>query len=221
MATAVVAHDRARAAEARSISAAALIGLSGLGMILAGILMAFFPILHPNHDPAGFTSPLWVPVHWMPAASMILALFGLVGLLARQLAHAGRLGVIGFAVAFVGSALILTDTDVEAFILPFVAQNATALMEGPPPPGWNESFALAALILGIGYLLLGIATARAGVLPRGAGVSLALGGLALGLGIVGSSFLPPLLLAGALLFGLALAWVGYALWAEPRPSSAH
>jgi len=156
----------------------------------------------------------------MPAAAMILAMFGLVGLLARQLERAGRLGAIGFACAFLGSALILTNTDVEAFIIPFVAQNAPALMDGPPPPGWNESFALGALILGIGYLLFGVATARAGVLPRGAGILLAAGGLGLAIGIIGSSFLPQLLVAAALLFGVGLARVGYALWADPQISSA-
>jgi hypothetical protein len=54
----------------------------------------------------------------MPAAAMILAMFGLVGLLARQLERAGRPGAIGFACAFVGSALILTSTDVERSFFP-------------------------------------------------------------------------------------------------------
>jgi hypothetical protein len=69
--------------------------------------------------------------------------------------------------------------------------------------------------------MFGLVTARAGVLPRSAGVLLAAGGLGLAVGIIGGSFLPHLLMAGALLFGVGLARVGYALWAGPQVSSAH
>lgn len=197
------------------VSTADLVRLSGVGLILAGILIAFFPILHPNHDPAGFANPMWVPVHLMPAASMILAILGLSGLLARQLTAAGRLGVAGFAIAVLGSGMILMGSDVEAFLIPFVGLHAPELMQGPPPGGWMEAQMLGDLTIGIGYLMLGIATFRAGVLPRAAGALLAVGGLGLGFGAAVGPFLPQPLLLGALLFGIAQVWIGYALWSDP------
>lgn len=107
---------------------------------------------------------MWVPIHLMPAVSMVLGLFGLVGLLIRQLERARRLGVVGFTVAFVGSALILTGTDVEAFIMPFLGLTVPQVIQGQPPFGWIVAGAVSGLIFAIGYVLLGIAVVRAGAL---------------------------------------------------------
>jgi hypothetical protein len=220
MATAVIAQQRTRADNASSVSTGALVRLSGIAAILAGVLIAFFPILHPNHDSAGYVNPIWIPVHYLPAVSMILAVFGLFGLLARQLVAAGRLGVVGCVVAVVGSELIITGTQVEAFIIPFVGVHAPQLLQGPPPPGWPEAGMLGFLVLTIGYVVLGIATFRAGILPRGAAVLLAIGGVGLGFGWAVSMFLPQALVVGALMFGLSLAYIGYALWSDPRPGQS-
>ena len=66
----------------------------------------------------------------------------------------------------------------------------------------------------LGGLLFGIATLRAGVLPRWAGGLLAIGVV---LPLVASSLVPhPFDRIFAVPVGLALAWLGYALWAEQR-----
>ena len=218
--TTVLQRARSETTTDSRVSTADLVRLSGVALVLAGILMAFFPILHPNHDPAGFANPIWVPVHLMPATSMILAILGLCGLLARQLTAAGRLGVVGFALAVVGSGMILMGSDVEAFIIPFVGLHAPELMQGPPPAGWMEAEMLGDLIFGIGYLMLGIATFRAGALPRAAGALLAVGGLGVAFGAAVSQFVAQPLLLGALLFGLAQVWIGYALWSDPGAGHA-
>ncbi|HLZ26559.1 MAG TPA: hypothetical protein VKV73_04485 [Chloroflexota bacterium] len=214
MSTAIASPARASSVPANSVSAAGLINLSGLSLVLAGVLIAFFPILHPNHDAAGFVNPIWVPVHWIPAIGMILAQFGLIGLLARQVERGGRLSVIGFAAAFVGSALLLTGTDVEAFVLPFLGLNQPLPVHGPPP-GQLMAWTLSGLVFTVGYALQGVAVIRAQVLPRAAGGLLTVGGIIFGIAAAAPGMLPPVLFLGALLFGMALAWIGYMLWSEP------
>jgi hypothetical protein len=70
----------------------------------------------------------------------------------------------------------------------------------------------------LGGLLFGIATLRAGVLPRWAAGLLAVGAV---LPILLSSLVPhPLDRIFAVPVGLALAWLGYALWSERREQAA-
>ena len=70
----------------------------------------------------------------------------------------------------------------------------------------------------LGPLLFGIATFRARVLPRWAGAVLALNAVLVPLG----ALVPPEYQATIIMIpiGLALAWLGYALWAERRAPAA-
>ena len=77
----------------------ALVRASGLATIVGGLLFVLFPLLHPDHTAAGYTSWIWVPAHMAPNVGAILVLFGLVGLLTRQLEKAGLFGVIAFTFA--------------------------------------------------------------------------------------------------------------------------
>jgi hypothetical protein len=194
-----------------------LIRWSGLGTIIAGVLVATFPLVHPNHDATGYASVLWVPAHLMPHVGAVLALFGLVGLLARQLERAGWFGVVGFVAAFVGTASLLTGAMVEAFIIPFMGQQFPGIEDGPPPPGVGEAFMTISVLFAVGYIVLGVATARASVLPRSVGLLLAVGAAALMFsdmvtnGLFGNENLWGI---GFALFGAALAWLGYNLWSD-------
>ena len=191
-----------------------LIRLSGLGPIVAGVLFALFPLFHPNHDPAGYASLAWVPAHFMPNLGALLALFGLIGLLARQLQRAGWLGVVGFVVAFTGTALLLMGGMLEMFVFPYLGQIRPAWEEEPPPAGIVEAFLAIKVIFTLGYVLLGAAIARARVLPGSVGILLAVGAVIFNFGD------PVLMVLGLenawgapfALFGAGLAWFGYALW---------
>ena len=55
---------------------ALLIRWSGVGPMVAGLLFALFPLLHPNHDAVGYQSAIWVPAHLMPNLGALLMLFG-------------------------------------------------------------------------------------------------------------------------------------------------
>ena len=193
----------------------ALIRASGLATIVGGILFALFPVLHPDHSAAGYTSWVWVPVHMMPNVGAILVLFGLVGLLARQLERAGLFGVVAFVVAFIGTASFVMGAMIEAFMIPFMGLQTPEIVDGPPPPGVGEAFLIIGILFALGHVLLGIATYRAGVVPRSVGTLMVLGGIALlVLERIGGIMLQLdfLWVVGPVMLGAGLAWLGYALW---------
>ena len=190
--------------EKGGVSPAALIRRSGLLSVAAGTSMILAPIVHPESP----QSAAWVPVHLLYFATIIAVLLVLVGILAHQSQRAGRLGVVGFLTAFVGTAMGLLEGREHLFSHDFG--------QGTPVGLWQ--LILAALVFSVGYVLLGIAITRAGVFPRGAGILLAVSGPVV-------AFSPPIgilavLIVAHTLFGLGLAWVGYALWTGPEREPA-
>ena len=201
------------------MSTANLIRWSGLISILAGMLYALAAILHPvGEDIAAYTSPNWVPAHLVYWVSAILMLFGLVGLYARQVEKTGWLGLVGFVLAFIGTVFVSSIFFMVSTVIPLIAAETPALFDqaATPPTG-----AVLVVVLGfsLGYILFSVATMRAGVLPRWSGLLL----------IIGVSFFmiseAPLfdrtlshviVTVGDVVFGLGLAWMGYALWSEKR-----
>jgi hypothetical protein len=195
--------------EARHISPMALIRRSGILAMAAGAYMVVLPFVHPSDD-IGVQSAAWVPVHLLYFAALTIILLVLVGIFARQLQQAGRLGVAGFLTAFVGTAMLLLEGREHLFSPDF----------GVGTPRGLAELIVASLVFSIGYILLGSAIFWAGVLPRGAGILLAVSGPIV-------AFSPPIgvqavLIAGHVLFGFGLVWLGYALWtgAEHEQSSS-
>jgi hypothetical protein len=86
---------------------------------------------------------------------------------------------------------------------------ASKVYLGGLPALWT----LTAPIYILGGVLFGIATFRAGILPRWAGALLAIGtALAPVAALLPNASQPKI----AIPVGLALAWLGYALWSEQR-----
>jgi hypothetical protein len=178
------------------VSPISLVRQCGLLAITAGASMVLAPLVHPESP----QSAAWVSVHLLYFATLVVILLVLVGILTRQFRRAGRLGVAGFLVAFVGTAMMLLEGREHLFSPDFGV--------GTPLGLWE--LISASLIFSFGYILLGIVIARAGVLPRAAGILLAVGGPIV-------AFSPPIgilpvLIVGHALFGSGLAWLGYALW---------
>jgi hypothetical protein len=94
----------------------------------------------------------------------VLLLGGLVGLYADQSEAAGPLGVIGFLMAFLGTALFVGVSWDQAVGVPALAVEAPELLrqELPLPLG----FKLSVWLFSLGWLLFGVATLRAGRYPR-------------------------------------------------------
>ena len=207
------------------ITTSTLMRLAGLAAILAGLCFLVIGIFHPVNVPASVTTATWVNVHIFATALGFFGLFGMAGLYARQAEKSGWLGLVGFLLFSAWMTIVSGFSFVEAFILPRLATESPAFVAGllgmlssiPSqvdlgilPTLWNISGPLYI----VGPLLFGIATFRAGILPRWAAGLLAIGTT---LGPVVAALLPleyqPKV---AVPVGLALAWLGYALWSERR-----
>lgn len=205
------------------MSSANLIRWSGLISVIAGMLFAVAALIHPaGEDLAAYSSPNWVTAHLLGWVSVMLMQLGLVGLYARQMERMAWLGLVGFVLAFIGTAFAGAIQFMVATVIPVVAAKATAIFPRVRRP---PTFAvpLLALGFGLGYVLFGIATIRAGVLPRWSGLLLSIGVLLFMFAEVSreasllSGMLPHVIGdSGAAVLGLGLAWMGYALWSEKR-----
>ena len=184
-----------------------LVRCSGLALMLAGVLLVVADLLSPTHlfFPVGFQSfseptigtsaslyyALQSKINLLAA---VLLLGGLVGLYARQAEAAGLLGLVGFLVAFLGTALLVGILWTNAFVVPSLAVEAPTLLGGGPPVAFYPSLVAFAL----GWVIFGIATLRAGRYPRTGTILLIIGAL---------TNLFPLPFTG-FVFALAVAWMG-------------
>jgi hypothetical protein len=174
----------------------------GLLAAVGGASMVLAPFAHPESP----QSAAWVPMHLAYFATLMVILLGLVGIFAYQIDRAGRLGTAGFLGAFFGTSMSLLEGREHLFFHDFG--------QGTPEGLWQ--LVATALVFTVGYVLLGVAVVRAGVLPRGVGILLAAGAPLV-------AFAPPIgvqsvIIVGHTLFGVGLAWAGYALFTEREAS---
>lgn len=130
----------------------------------------------------------------------VLILFGLVGLHLRQSEAAGILGLLGFLVAFLGTALVVGVTWTQVFVVPSVAVEAPEFLDaeqvaGPVDTGFMISF----IVLAVGWALFGVGALVARSYPRWVAIVLIVAALI--------QFLP--FPGTALVFGVTVALVGF------------
>lgn len=212
-----------------TLSTATVIRLAGLSAVLAGLCFIVVGLFHPVNEPAVVTTATWINVHIVAIAMGLFGMIGMGGLYARQAKKIGWMGLAGYGLFSLWLALILSFSMVEAFILPGLATESPAFVAGflgmfsglpsaidlgALPTLWKLSGAMFIL----GPLLFAIATFRARILPRGAAALQAVAAL---LVPVGGLVLPPeyepLVMVPV---GLALAWLGYALFAQRQEDAA-
>lgn len=204
------------------ITPSALIRWAGLSAVAAGLFYAAIQPIHPPDVAASVSTNAWSILMPLKTLMTLLFLVGLTGIYARQVKEAGWLGLAGYLLFSLSWALNMAFIFAEGFIIPLVASPAPAFVDGffgifNGHPVEMDLGALPALyaVTGILYmlggLLFGLATFRARVLPRRAAGLLALVSVLTPM----AALLPHELqrLAG-MPVGLALAWLGYALWSE-------
>jgi hypothetical protein len=201
-----------------------LLRLAGLAALLAGSCYVLVGLLHPANLAASVTTTRWQVVHVIACAMCFFGLLGMTGLYLRQAVKTGWVGLAGYLLLTLWLTLVMGFSFVEAFILPQVAAASPAfvsawmgMLVGPAgtfdlgllPTVWIATLPLYLL----GGLLFGIATFRARILPRVAGVLLAVSTLLAPAAALLPNAAQP---KTAIPMGIALAWLGYSLWAERR-----
>jgi hypothetical protein len=210
------------------ITASKLIHWAGLPAMAAGIIFIAIQPIHPPDILSSVTTSTWAIVQSLKFTMALLGLLGIAGIYARQVEEAGWLGLAGYLMLSLFYALTVAFSFTEAFVTPLLATEAPKFVDnilGLAFGTFSENlgaisglYLLAAVMFMLGGLLLGIATFRAGVLPRWAGALLAFG--------TGSPLLFSLVIPHpqdrilAVPIGLALAWLGYALWSERREQAS-
>jgi hypothetical protein len=212
------------------VTPANLIRWAGFAAMGSGLIFVAIQPIHPLDVLASVTTSQWVIIQSFKMAMCLLGLLGVAGLYARQVNATGWLGLVGYLLFSLFYALTTAFTFAEAFILPLLAADAPTFVAGflgifNGSPSEVNLGAIPTLFMLAGFagyvlggLLFGIATFRAGILPRWAGGLLAFAAVS-----------PPLLTwllphpldrILAVPMGLAMIWLGYALWAERRKPAA-
>ena len=210
-------------------TASKLIRWAGLAAMVAGIIFAGIPPIHPPDVLSSVTTSEWAIIISLKLAMCLLFLAGITGIYARQVKEAGWLGLAGFLLLSLSWWLQTAYVFAEAFILPVLATAAPQFVDSflgiaRGNPGEMNIGALPAIYsLGIGIpymlggLLFGIATLRAGILPRWPAGLLAVAAVL----TPAAALLPhEIQRLAAIPVGLALAWPGYALWSEQREQAS-
>ena len=196
--------------------------------MVAGIIFVGIQPIHPLDVLASVTTTQWAIIQSMKTAMCILGLLGLTGLYTRQAKEAGWLGLVGYLVFSLFWALQAPYGFAEALFLPQLTTVAPEVVQGwlamivGPDRGVDLGalatvYQVGTLLYILGGLLFGIATLRAGILSRWAAGLLTVAPLVAPVG----ALLPGELVRIAVVpMGIALAWLGYALWSERREQAS-
>ncbi len=205
------------------ITAANLIRWSGLSAMAAGLIFAGIQPIHPPDVLASVTTSAFIIITFLKTVMSLFGLFGIAGLYARQVQETGWLGLAGYLLLTIFYAVQMCYSFAEPFILPLLVTESPNFVEsvmgmasGAGGPMNLGAFALVYQLVSVlyllGLLLFGIALFRTRIPSRWAAGLLAFSGP---LAIIMVTLLPHQLeRLAAMPMGIALAWLGYALWSE-------
>jgi hypothetical protein len=197
--------------------------VSGLAMVIS-MLLAWLvvPYERLGQTEAYFTSAYSVS-SGLRLLSIVLLLWGLIGIYGPQSRAAGTFGLWTFVVVFLGTALAVGNVWAEVFVYPTLAQVAPAMLSGAGFGTEASAYMSAGLTLSYplffrGLVLFGAATFWAGVYPRWIAVLLIIG-------IPVTMFLDPTAgtfqeSIGPALWGFAVAALGFYALRTPSPDSS-
>jgi hypothetical protein len=193
------------------VRAPALFRLSGLALVLAATMFIIAEIISffifaqqgGGYDLKQIArSSIFYYQSLLTLLAGALLLGGMVGLYVKQSEAAGRLGLVGFLLAFFATVFVEGDFYSNTFITPLVAQENPALLtEGPLAGIFQVWLPFDFVLLALGWLVLAASTVRARVYPRAASWILLIGAVVA---------LLPIPLAN-LPFEATLGWLGFVL----------
>ena len=187
-----------------------LFRLSGLALVLAATILAVAELLafaifaqqgadYDLQQIARTGAFFFQSLLTLLAGALLLG--GMVGLYLRQSEASGKVGLIGFLLAFFGTALVEGDFYANTFVTPLVAREVPAFLDNPLSGFLQVWLPFDFTLLALSWLLLAATTVRAGVYPRAASWFLLVSALVA---------LVPVPLAN-LPFEATLAWLGLVL----------
>jgi hypothetical protein len=153
----------------RFVGAGAWAAVVGGAAMAISLLMEWLVVPHERLGTEAFLTSSYHVSSGMRLLSIVLLLWGLIGIYGRQSRALGTFGLWAFMVAFLGTALTVGNVWAEVFVWPTLTEVApntlSGTITGASPylvAGLNLSFPL----FGIGLILFGAATFWAGVYPR-------------------------------------------------------
>ncbi|MDQ0233646.1 hypothetical protein [Metabacillus malikii] len=206
------------------ITGKSLMRWTGRFAILAGVIYICIQFIHPKDHISSVSTDLWVIIACTTCMMSLFSLIGIIGIYTRQVEETNWLGLIGFILFSLFWLISMIFSFIEAFILPLLPTDAPEFVEGLVGifAGTTSTVNLgvfpllapfAAILYGLGGLLFGLATYRAGVFPRMAGALLSFAAVV----TFAAAIIPhPFDRILAVPMGLALIWLGWALWSEHR-----
>lgn len=198
-----------------------LIQWSGLAGVVSGVMLilldlAFLISFGDQPERVAAITTTWLILLDFSIFATFLGLMALLGLYAGQVEEGGHFMLGAFLLASLGMVMNIGFLWGGGFIVPALTSAAPEFLdqvETAPPPIVAVGFISTFLLCALGWLLFAVASLRARVLPTIPVWLLILGAI---LGFI-SRF------AGLgipnLLFGFALAWLGWWLWQERRLAS--
>lgn len=208
-------------------TAPGIIRWTGLSAMAAGTIFAGIQPIHPPDFLPSVTTEAWAVICSLKLAMCFLFLIGIAGLYARQVEKAGWLGLAGFILFSSSWALQSGFVFAEVFILPPLATAAPQFVDSylgivnGSPGRMNigaavPAYAVVGILYLLGGLLFGIGTFRSGILSRWPAGLLAITSL-----VTPAAALLPHATQRlvAIPMGVAMAWLGYALWSERRENA--
>jgi hypothetical protein len=196
------------------MSTSYLIRWSGLAALLGGALFALldvaeFVLFNGQPQSAVAATGTWGIVQVFYIVACVLISLGLVGAYTRQARGGGTLGLAAFLLALTGTIMVAGAEWSAAFIAPWVAKVASPEVLDAEPTGMLAAGVLLTFILfGLGWFLFGLVLLQTGVLSRGTALAIMIGAiLVVVLGLLGLPF-------NSVVFGVALAWMGYVFWSD-------
>jgi hypothetical protein len=102
------------------------------GVAMAGsLLLEWLVVPHERLGPEAFLTNAYLVSSGLRLLSIVLLLWGLLGIYGRQSRAAGTFGLWAFVVAFLGTALTVGNVWAEVFVWPTLAQVARTRYRGP------------------------------------------------------------------------------------------
>jgi hypothetical protein len=149
--------------------------------------------------PDWVTTPSYTVTYSIALLGMAALLLALTAIYTRESAALGRLGLIGYVTAFLGTVMVAGDWWFEAFAVPTIATEAPEVL-GLAPSGSVLVGAIATVgLYTVGWTLFGLAALRARAFPRAAALLLLAGGLAGPLALSTPYQIP---------LAIAIGWIG-------------